>query len=166
MSEDDLVKERRRIMVAKKIKEFLDSNHVQYTTVLHPESYTAQEVAASAHISGKELAKTVIVKINGKMAMAVLPASGKIDFELLGKASDAGKVELAGEQEFKDLFPDCDAGAMPPFGNLYGMDVYVAQKLSDDKEIAFNAGSHTELIKMAYTDFENLVKPKTAQFSH
>jgi Ala-tRNA(Pro) deacylase len=153
-------------MVAKKLKEYLDSNNVKYSTVLHPESYTAQEVAASAHIPGKELVKTVMVKINGKMAMAVVPSSDKIDFELLKKAAGAEKVELASEREFENLFPGCDVGAMPPFGNLYGMDVYAAEKLSEDKEIAFNAGSHSELIKLAYSDFEKLVMPKKARFSH
>jgi Ala-tRNA(Pro) deacylase len=99
------------------------------------------------------------------MAMAVLPAAYKIDFELLKKATGASKVELADEKEFKNLFPDCDVGAMPPFGNLYGLDVYVADKLVEDKEIAFNAGSHTELMKLAYKDFAELVKPKVIKFS-
>lgn len=156
----------RGVMIAKKLKEYLDINHVQYSTVLHPESYTAQEVAALAHVPGKELAKTVMVKINGKMAMAVVPASHRIDFELLRKEAGANKVELAGENEFESLFPGCDVGAMPPFGNLYGLDVYVADILSEDKEIAFNAGSHTELMKLAYSDFEKLVMPKKARISH
>ncbi len=152
-------------MAVNKLKEFLDKNNVKYHTIMHSPGYTAQEIAASAHISGKELAKTVMVKIDGKMAMAVLPASYKIDLDLLKKASGAGTVELAGEPEFESRFPDCDIGAMPPFGNLYGMDVFVAEKLAEDEEIAFNAGSHSELIKLAYKDFEKLVRPKKAQFS-
>ncbi|MCK5426621.1 MAG: YbaK/EbsC family protein [Thermodesulfovibrionia bacterium] len=152
-------------MPAKKIKEFLDSNNIKYVTIKHSPAYTAQEIAASAHISGKELAKTVMVKINGKMTMAVLPATSKVDFNLLKKASGKEKVELAREEDFKDMFPECDIGAMPPFGNLYNVDVLVDKILTEDKEIAFNAGSHTELIKMTYKDFENLVKPKVVQLS-
>jgi Ala-tRNA(Pro) deacylase len=147
-------------MTVRKLEEFLDSHHVKYVRIIHSPAYTAQKVAASAHIPGKELAKTVMVKIDGKMAMAVLPASKKVDFKLLREALGASQVELASEREFKDLFPNCDVGAMPPFGNLYGLEVYVAATLAEDEEIAFNAGSHTELIKLAYKDFEALVKPK------
>ena len=153
-------------MPVKKLKEFLDANKIKYVTVAHSPAYTAQQIAASAHIPGRELAKTVMVKIDGKLAMAVLPASFKIDFDLLGKASGAKKVELATEGEFKEMFPGCELGAMPPFGNLYGMDVFVAQSLAEDDEIAFNAGSHTELIKLSYKDFERLVRPKVADISH
>lgn len=152
-------------MPVKKLKEFLDNQKVKYVTISHSPTYTAQEIAASAHIPGKVMAKTVMVKIDGKMAMAVLPASLKIDFNLLKKAAGASKVELASEQEFKDLFPECDLGAMPPFGNIYGMEVFVADSLAEDKEIVFNAGSHTELIRLAYNDFERLVKPKVVKFS-
>jgi Ala-tRNA(Pro) deacylase len=152
-------------MPAKKLKQFLDDNKVKYVTIKHSEAITAQEVAGSAHIRGKELAKTVIVKIDGKLAMAVLPAPYRVDIDLLKQAAGASKVELASEQEFKDAFPGCDLGAMPPFGNLYDMDVYVAETLAEDEEIAFNAGSHTELVKLAYRDFERLVKPKVVKFS-
>ena len=148
-----------------KIKGFLDENNIKYTIVQHSPAYTAQEIAASAHISGRELAKTVMIKIEGKIAMAVLPASFKISFDQLKSGLKAEKVRLAYEQEFIDKFPDCEVGAMPPFGNLYGMDVYVAESLAGDDEIAFNACSHTELIKMKYKDFENLVKPKRLTFS-
>jgi Ala-tRNA(Pro) deacylase len=152
-------------MPVKKLKDFLDNQKVKYVTISHSPTYTAQEIAASAHIPGKELAKTVMVKIDGKMAMAVLPASHKVDFHLLKKAAGASKVELATEQEFKDLFAECEVGAMPPFGNIYGMEVFVAESLDEDEEIAFNAGLHTELIRLAYKDFERLVKPKVAKFS-
>ena len=97
--------------------------------------------------------------------MSVLPASAKVDFELLKKATGSGKVEIASEKEFKDMFPECEVGAMPPFGNLYGMDVFVAESLTEDEDISFNAGSHRELVKMAYKDFERLVKPKVTKFS-
>lgn len=151
-------------MPVQKLKDFLDSNDIKYVTISHSAAYTAQEIAATSHIPGKEMAKTVMVKIDGEMAMAVLPSFEKVDFHLLKKAVGARKVELAGEQEFKDLFPGCDLGAMPPFGNLYGVKVFVAESLTEEEEIAFNAGTHTELIKLAYKDFESLVKPKVVKF--
>ncbi|UCG51355.1 MAG: YbaK/EbsC family protein [Candidatus Latescibacterota bacterium] len=152
-------------MPIKRLKEFLDSNNVKYVTITHSPAYTAQQIAASAHIPGKELAKTVMVKVDGKLAMAVLPASYKVDFELLKQVSRSKKVELATESEFKASFPESELGAMPPFGNLYDMTVYVAESLAEDEVIAFNAGSHTELIRMDYKDFERLVKPKVFKFS-
>jgi len=152
-------------MPARKLKEFLDSNHVKYVSASHSRAYTAQEVAASAHIPGKQIAKTVMVLLDGKLAMCALPASDEIDFDLLRKAAGAKDAELAHEKQFADQFPDCEVGAMPPFGNLYGMPVYAAQSLAQDEEIAFNACSHTELIRMKYADFERLVKPVVGRFS-
>ena len=153
-------------MPVKKLKEFLDGQGVKYVSINHSAAYTAQEIAASAHVHGKELAKTVMVTLDGRMAMAVLPASRKISFDLLRAASGAEDAQLAGEQAFGDLFPGCEVGAMPPFGNLYGMEVYVSKLLSADEEIAFNAGSHTELIRLAYKDFERLVGPKVAKIAY
>jgi Ala-tRNA(Pro) deacylase len=152
-------------MPVKELQDFLDGHHIKYVTINHSPAFTAQEIAASAHIPGRELAKTVMVKLDGKMAMAVLPAFEKVDFARLKAATGAGSAELAGEQEFQGLFPECDIGAMPPFGNLYGLDVFVAESLSQDEEIAFNAGAHTELIRLAYRDFEQLVRPKVVNFS-
>ncbi len=152
-------------MPVRKLREFLDGEDVKYVTVSHSAAYTAQEIAASAHIPGKEMAKTVMVKLDGKMAMAVLPAGHKVDFDLLGQEAGAGTAELASEREFQDMFPECELGAMPPFGNLYGMDVFVEESLAEDEEIAFNAGSHTELVKLAYKDFERLAKPKVFKSS-
>ena len=147
-------------MPAKQLKDFLDSHKIKYVTISHSAAFTAQQIAASAHIPGKELAKTVMVKLDGKMAMAVVPAPRQVDLERLKAAAGAKTVELASEAEFKDMFPGCEPGAMPPFGNLYGMAVYAASELAEDDEIAFNAGSHTELIKLAYKDFERLVGPE------
>ncbi len=152
-------------MPVQKLKEFLDINNVKYVTISHSPAFTAQEMAGTAHIPGKELAKTVMVKIDGKMAMAVLPAYYKIDFDRLNEVAGAETVELASEEEFKGLFPNCDVGAMPPFGNLYDMVVFVESHLAEDEEIAFNAGSHTELVRLWYKDFEQLVQPKVANFS-
>ena len=146
-------------MPIRKLRQFLDSHNVKYRVISHAPAYTAQEVAASAHIPGKEVAKTVIVKLDGKVGMAVLPASYHVNLEALKKAVGAQSAELASEGEFKELFPDCEVGAMPPFGNLYDIPVYVAEKLAADEEIAFAAGSHTELIRLSYADFERLAQP-------
>ena len=147
-------------MPAEKLRKFLDKHKIKYVNIKHSLAYTAQEIAASAHIHGKEIAKTVIVKINGEMAMVVIPANLKIDLGLVSEAAGAKSTKLANEEEFQDLFPGCSLGAMPPFGNLYDLPVYVDESLAEDEEIAFNAGSHTELIRLAYKDFESLVKPK------
>jgi Ala-tRNA(Pro) deacylase len=152
-------------MPVQRLKDFLNVNKIKYVSVVHSQAYTAQEIAELTHITGKELAKTVIVKKDDRMTMAVLPASHKIDWNLLKEATGAGKIELATEKEFKDMFPDCEIGAMPPFGNLYNMEVYVEESLTKDREIAFNAGSHIELVKLSYEDFSRLTKPKVVKFS-
>jgi Ala-tRNA(Pro) deacylase len=152
-------------MPAQKLKEFLDENQVKYVTISHSAAYTAQEIAASAHVSGYELAKTVMIKIDGKMAMAVLQGAFKVDMKHLREITGAESVELASEKEFKDMFPGCETGAMPPFGNLYDLEVFVSPSLAEDDYIAFNAGSHTELVRLAYKDFERLVKPKVLAMS-
>jgi Ala-tRNA(Pro) deacylase len=149
----------------KSLKAFLDDNHVRYVTIQHSKAYTAQDVAAKTHISGKEIAKTVIVKLGGKIAMAVVPASRKVDLEHLRVVTGSASAVLATEAEFEGRFPGCEVGAMPPFGNLYGLDVYVDESLRDDEEIAFNAGTHTELVRLAYSDFERLARPKVREFA-
>ena len=152
-------------MIATKLTNLLNKEHIDYVTIPHASTYTAQETAASANISGINFAKTVIVKIDGRLAMAVLPAQYKIHLGLLKHETGADQVELASEEDFENLFPECETGAMPPFGNLYGMDVYVEDSLLNDEEIAFNAGSHTELIKISYDDFMKLVQPKILRFT-
>lgn len=146
-------------MPVQRLKDFLDSNHIKYLVIAHSRAIPAQVVAESAHISGQQLAKTVIVKLDGKIVMVVLPASLKVDLANVKNFTGAGNVELASEKEFNGLFPDCELGALPPFGNIFGMDVYMDNKLSKEKEIAFNAGSHSECIKLAYNDFARLVHP-------
>ncbi|HEV8523729.1 MAG TPA: YbaK/EbsC family protein [Terriglobales bacterium] len=152
-------------MPVEKLKKFLEEQKVKYVVISHSTAYTAQEIAAMAHIPGKELAKTVIVKLDDSFAMVVLPASLQIDLSLLKAAAGARTIALASEPEFKGKFPDCETGAMPPFGNLYGLPVFVEESLTKDKEIAFNAGSHKELVRLAYGDFERLVQPKVARFA-
>lgn len=152
-------------MPAKIIKDFLDQNNIKYVSIKHSRAFTAQEIAASAHIHGKRIAKTVILKVDGKIVFTVLPATYKVDFDMLKDALEAENVRLAYEQEFKDKCPGCEVGAMPPMGNLFNIPTYVAASLVEDEEIAFNAGSHTELIKMRYNDYEKLVKPKILRFT-
>lgn len=148
-----------------RLREFLDSQNIKYVIISHSPAYTAAGIAALAHIPGKELAKTVMVKIDGALAMAVVSASQHVDLALLKAATFAKTVDLATEDEFKESFPDCELGAMPPFGNLYGMPVFADESLSRDKEIAFNAGSHRELVRIAWTDFEKLVQPRLIQLA-
>lgn len=147
-------------MPLSKLTDYLDDNNKKYVIVKHAPAYTAQEIAASAHVPGKEMAKTVIVKMDGDMKMLVLPSNYNVDFNSVKEALGAGEVALASEDEFERLFPDCEVGAMPPFGKLYEMDTLVAEPLTEDEEIAFNAGTHKELVKMDYRDYEELVEPQ------
>jgi Ala-tRNA(Pro) deacylase len=152
-------------MAVAKLKEFLDREGVKYVAIPHSQAFTMQEVAASSHVPGKQLAKTVIVKLDGEMAMAVLPANQKVIMQDLRDLTGSDNVKFATETEFEKRFPDCEIGAMPPFGNLYGMEVFVAESLAGNDEIAFNACSHSEVIKMSYADFDRLVQPKVLNFS-
>jgi len=147
-------------MPVKKLKQFLNEKKVKYVNIKHSPAYTAHEIAQSAHIPGKDLAKTVIVKSGDQLSMVIMSANNKINFPTLANQIGVSDLELATERDFQDKFPGCEIGAMPPFGNLYDMDVYVDENLTKDDEIAFNAGSHSELIKLAYKDFNNLVHPK------
>lgn len=152
-------------MPISKIRDFLDSHHIRYFIISHSPAYTAQEIAAAAHVPGKELAKTVMVTIDGKLAMAVLPASNKLDFDKLKDVAGTRNIELAAEEDFADTFPGCEVGAMPPFGNLYGMKTYVTEELAEDEEIVCNAGNHKELLRLSYADFERLVEPVVVKIS-
>ena len=152
-------------MPVEKVKEFLESSGTEFEVIETPSAYTAQETAERAHIPGKELAKTVIVRVDGAFAMAVLPAPERIDFVLFRGLAAAQGVELATEEEFADLFPDCELGAMPPFGNLYDMKVFVEESLTEDDRIAFYGCDHSRLIRMKYADYEKLVRPQVGKFS-
>jgi len=149
-----------------KLRDFLDSYNIKYLVISHSVAYTAQGIAALVHLSGKKLAKTVIVRIDGKLGMAVVPASFHVDLDLLRTAAAAQTVEIATEKEFKDAFPDCETGAMPPFGNLYGMAVYADASFSENEELTFNAGTHRELVRMAWADVVRLVNPKVVNLTH
>ncbi len=151
--------------VTKRLKEYLDSNGVPYTLCTHRLAYTAQGVAAIQHVKGREMAKCVILRGDGKFFMAVLPASSKVDIETLQTALPYPQIRLATEYEFAVLFPDCEVGAMAPFGNLYGLEVFVDTQLTQDEEIVFNAGTHTDTIRMSYRDFDRLVQPTVLSLS-
>ena len=147
-------------MPVKALKEYLEGQHIKYTSISHSPTFTAQEVAASAHVSGKQFAKIVMIKIGKQLAMMVIPANDHVNFAALKEATGQSVIDLATESEFKNKFPECEVGAMPPFGNLYHMPVFISNRLSGQEQIIFNAGSHSELIQLAYRDFERLVKPK------
>jgi Ala-tRNA(Pro) deacylase len=153
-------------MPVQALKDFLERNGVKYNNITHSKAYTMQSIASMTHISGKKLAKTVMINIDGKLAMAVLPASTRINFSALKDALGASNVSLAYEREFADLFPNCEVGAMPPFGNLWNIPVYVAESLTSQDKIAFNAGNHLELTEMPYKDYERLVHPKVLKYSY
>lgn len=146
-------------MPVQRLKEFLDKNDIRYVLISHSRAFTAAATAAITHIPGKEIAKTIVVDVDGILAMAVVPGSRHLDLQTFQRELGARRVRLVTEEEFKDVFPDCEVGAMPPFGTLYGLNVYVDTKLQDDSEIAFNAGSHRELLRMQYSDFERLEHP-------
>ncbi len=150
--------------ILRRLREYLDENKVRYEVSSHREAFTAQDIAAALHVPGQKLAKVVMIKSGERFMMAVLPATWKIDMEKMKKVLKNTDVRLATENEFKDLFPACDVGAMPPFGNLYNLDVYVDKSLTEDREIVFNAGTHVDTVNMNYQDFAALVKPIIAEF--
>ena len=152
-------------MPVKTLTKCLDDNKVKYVTIRHSIAYTAQQIAESAHIPGKEMAKTVMIKLDDRLAMAVLRSTDKVDLDLVRATAGAEKAALATELQFQGMFPGIELGAMPPFGNLYDMAVYVDEALARDERIAFNAGTHSELIQLDYADFERLVQPSVANFS-
>lgn len=152
-------------MPLKKLIDYLEENQVRFTRVIHSTAYTAQVIAHRAHISGNVLAKTVVLKNpQQKFIMGVIPANYQVDLDKISEIHGE-KLELATEEEFEKLFPGCETGGMPPFGNLFDLPVYVSESLSQTQDIAFNAGNHRELLQMSFDDFHRLVKPKIAGFS-
>jgi Ala-tRNA(Pro) deacylase len=146
------------------ISRYLDSQHVSYQSNRHSPAYTAQGIAQAQHLSGKKLAKVVMVVADNKLVMAAVPANCRVDLHRLGQLMSAKTTKLASEEQFKDVFPDCELGAMPPLGNIYHLDVWVDSALQLHNEICFNAGTHAETIQMTFTDFSRLVQPKTGSF--
>jgi len=148
-----------------RLENYLRENRVSFEEQHHPRAVTAQEVAASEHVSGRMLAKTVMVLADGEMVMLALPAPYQVDLEKAAAVLGVDEARLAEEEEFEDSFPDCEVGAMPPFGNLYGVPVYVEKTLAEDETIVFRSGTHTETMSVSYSDFERLVEPTAAQFA-
>jgi Ala-tRNA(Pro) deacylase len=148
-----------------RLERLLVEHGVKYVVTPHPPAYTAQEVATVEHVSGYVVAKVVMAAVDDRLVMLVLPAAHRVDLQKVERALGATSARLAREEEFARLFPDCDLGAMPPFGNLYGIPVYVDRTLTRDPEIVFNAGSHRETITLAYADFERLVRPEVVEFA-
>jgi Ala-tRNA(Pro) deacylase len=146
------------------ISMYLDSQRVSYQSSRHSPAYTAQGIAQAQHFSGKKLAKVVMVVADKKLVMAVVPANCRVDLDRLGRLLNANAIKLAAEEQFKDVFPDCELGAMPPLGNIYHLDVWVDSALQLHHEICFNAGTHAETIQMAFSDFSRLVQPRTGFF--
>ena len=151
--------------ILKKLKDCLEKNQVPYQMGVHQPVYTSQEIAAAMHVPGKELAKVVMVKADGKMVMFVLPASYRVDTKKLKKVLRCKKLGIAKEKDFEEVFPDCEVGAMPPFGNLYNLEVWVDQVLAENEFIVFQAGSHVKTFKIKYDDYAQLVNPKIGDFS-
>ena len=148
-----------------KLREFLEANKVAYSVHSHPGAYTAQEIAGLQHVKGRSLAKVVMVKAGADFAMLVLPADHRVDFTKLHETQGLRGARLATEAEFRDLFPGCEVGAMPPFGNLYNLPVYVDRSLEQNEDIVFNAGTHNLTAKLAFRDFVSLVKPAITAFA-
>jgi Ala-tRNA(Pro) deacylase len=150
--------------ISRTLNAYLDHERVHYDVLLHPKAFYAHTVAQMLHTPEKEMAKVVIVKVDKRFVMTVLPASWNVDLYRLRTVFDTHSIRLATEDEITGLFPDCELGAMPPFGNLYGLPVYVDQSLTEDEEIVFQAGTHSDAIRMRYWDFAALVFPVVAKF--
>jgi len=148
-----------------RLERFLRENGVPYSLHHHPPAYTAQAVAETEHVSGKAVAKVVIVFLDTTMTMLTLPASLRVNFAKAEEALGGKKVRLALEEEFAAAFPDCDLGAMPPFGNLYDLETFVDRKLAGAETLVFNAGTHEDTIHLRYDDFDRVVRPKLADFA-
>ena len=152
-------------MATRRITEFLDGQHARYVLVSHSAAYTAQEIAASMHIPGRLLAKTVVVRIDGDLALAVVPAIKQVDTSALCEVAKARNVEIADEQEFADRFTDCQLGTAPPFGNLFGLPTYADHSLAAQEDIIFNAGTHTDAIWMRFTEYRRFAHPHIAKIA-
>jgi Ala-tRNA(Pro) deacylase len=151
--------------IPRRIRDYLDSQNVSYEWLPHPQAFTGQEVAHSLHVSGKRLAKTVVLRADDRLVMAVLPASHHLVLPELKAALEVRDLEMMPEPELAKLFPDCDLGAIPPFGNLYAMETWVDRVVAESGEIVFTAGTHVDAVRMKYSDYAELVKPQSSRFS-
>jgi len=152
-------------MVTITVQEFLRRGNVAYTVFQHSPAFTAQEEAAVTHVPGRNWAKAVVCFADGEPIQAVVPANREVDLQRLADLAGASDVRLADESELLWLYPDCELGAMPPFGPLYRQRVYVDEALARDEEVVFNAGTHTDAICMRYADFAVVARPTVGRFS-
>jgi Ala-tRNA(Pro) deacylase len=148
-----------------RLEQYLRENHADYEVMTHSQVFTMQEVAAALHVTGSQVAKVVIVKADGEMVMLVLPAPSRVNVDQVRALLGVEEVHLATEEEFAGLFADCDTGAMPPFGNLYSIPVYVDRSLAEESDIVFRIGTHRETMKLAYADFARLAQPTVGEFA-
>lgn len=148
------------------VENLLRDNRIPFRQRHHEPAFTAQEVAAAEHIPGRYMAKVVIAFADERMVMLALPAPEKVSLLKLANELYTEDVRLATEEEFAAIFEDCEVGAMPPFGNVYGLPVYIDKTLARDDRIVFQAGTHTETIEMAYGDYVRLVRPRVADFAY
>jgi Ala-tRNA(Pro) deacylase len=147
------------------MEQYLRENGVGFEVMAHSQAFTMQEVAAALHIPGRQVAKVVMVRASGQNAMLVLAAPDRLDFNEVGRMLGSSEARLAKEEEFAGLFPDCDTGAMPPFGNLYDVPLYVDRFLADEPVVVFRVGSHGETMKLAYDDYSRLAQPRVGEFA-
>ena len=151
-------------MINQKLQAYLDSQTVKYEVETHDRTIDASRTAEAAHVPGREFAKTVIVRADGRLFMTVLPATDQVHLYQLRQSMGARDLTLADEEEIRAAFPDCELGAMPPFGHLYDMEVFVSEHLREDEHIVFNAGNHNDVIRMSYRDFDRLANPQVLHF--
>jgi Ala-tRNA(Pro) deacylase len=151
--------------IPQRIRDYLDSQDVSYEQLHHAQAFTAQEVAHSLHLSGKRLAKAIVLDADGKLVMAVIPASHRLNLQELRAALEVNRLTMVPESELVKTFPDCELGAIPPFGGLYGVDVWVDRALTNSEEVVFCAGTHQDCVNMKYSDFAKLAKPRLGRFS-
>jgi Ala-tRNA(Pro) deacylase len=151
--------------ILRDLKRLLDENHVDYEVHAHPRAFTAKETAAADHVPPSEMAKVLVLRGQDRFLMAVLPASHVLDLDRLREAVGDAELRLASEREFVDVFPTCEPGAIPPFGQLFDMPVWVDDSLGRERETVFNGGNHNETVHLAYKDFVRLAKPQFGEFS-
>ena len=151
--------------IPQRIRDYLDSQNVPYETLRHSQAFTAQEVAHSLHVSGKKCEKVVVAEGDHKLVLVVMPAAHRLNFQELKATLKVNQLEMLVESELVGLFPDCDLGAVPPFGNLYGIDVWVDRAVASAEHVLFCAGTHEDCIRMRYSDFAKLTRPFVGRFS-
>ena len=151
--------------IPQRVREYLDSRNVPHEWLHHAQAFTAQQVAHSIHFSGKHLAKTVVLSADERLVMGVIPASHRLNLPELRALLEVKRLEMLPEDELAKLFPDCELGALPPLGNLYGMEVWVDRALGESEDIVFCTGTHVDCVRMKYSDFVGLVEPGFGRFS-